>query len=47
MNGVHASERLGYKSLHIARAQLRLGAIGYLGLLTTENIYDTALLARV
>jgi len=26
---------------------LRLGAIGYLGLLTAENTYDTALLALV
>jgi NodT family efflux transporter outer membrane factor (OMF) lipoprotein len=43
----YAAERAAYKSLDIARAQLRLGAISYLGLLTAENTYDTALLALV
>ena len=43
----YAAERAAFKSLEIARAQLRLGAIGYLGLLTAENTYDTALLALV
>ena len=43
----YAAERAAYKSLEIARMQLQLGAIGYLGLLTAENTYDTALLALV
>jgi outer membrane protein TolC len=42
-----AAERAAFKSLEIARRQLQLGAIGYLGLLTAENTYDTALLALV
>src|ERR1700719_4481069 len=42
-----AAERAAAKSLEIARRQLQLGAIGYLGLLTAENTYDTALLALV
>jgi NodT family efflux transporter outer membrane factor (OMF) lipoprotein len=42
-----AAERAAFKSLEIARRQLQLGAIGYLGLLTTENTYQTALLALV
>ena len=33
----YAAERAAFTSLKIARAQLRLGAIGYLGLLTAEN----------
>jgi NodT family efflux transporter outer membrane factor (OMF) lipoprotein len=35
------------KSLEITRAQLQLGAVNYLALLTAENTYDTALLALV
>jgi NodT family efflux transporter outer membrane factor (OMF) lipoprotein len=42
-----AAERAAFKSLEIARLQLQLGAISYLGLLTAENTYDTALLALV
>jgi NodT family efflux transporter outer membrane factor (OMF) lipoprotein len=42
-----AAERAAFKSLEIARRQLQLGAISYLGLLTAENTYDTALLALV
>jgi NodT family efflux transporter outer membrane factor (OMF) lipoprotein len=42
-----AAERAAFKSLEIARHQLQLGAIGYLGLLTTENTYQTALIALV
>src|SRR5262249_20037477 len=42
-----AAERAAFKSLEIARRQLQLGAISYLGLLTTENTYQTALLALV
>ena len=42
-----AAERAAFKSLEIARRQLQLGAIGYLGLLTAENTYQTALLALV
>jgi NodT family efflux transporter outer membrane factor (OMF) lipoprotein len=47
LKAAYAAERAAFKSLEIARAQLQLGAIGYLGLLTTENTYDTALLALV
>jgi NodT family efflux transporter outer membrane factor (OMF) lipoprotein len=43
----YAAERAAFKSLEITRRQLQLGAIGYLGLLTAENTYDTALLALV
>jgi NodT family efflux transporter outer membrane factor (OMF) lipoprotein len=43
----YAAERAAFKSLEIARRQLQLGAIGYLGLLTAENTWDTALLALV
>jgi len=42
-----AAERAAFKSLDIARRQLQLGAISYLGLLTAENTYQTALLALV
>ena len=42
-----AAERAAFKSLEIARRQLQLGAISYLGLLTAENTYQTALLALV
>ena len=42
-----AAERAAQASLDIARAQLKLGAINYLGLLTAENAYQQALLARV
>jgi len=47
LKAAYAAERAGFKSLEIARRQLQLGAIGYLGLLTAENTYDTALLALV
>ena len=42
-----AAERAAFKSLEIARHQLQLGAISYLGLLTAENTYQTALLVLV
>jgi NodT family efflux transporter outer membrane factor (OMF) lipoprotein len=42
-----AAERAAFKSLEIARRQLQLGAISYLGLLTAQNTYQTALLALV
>jgi len=42
-----AAERAAFKSLEIARRQLQLGAISYLGLLTAENTYQTALVALV
>ena len=45
LRAAYAAERAAFKSLEIARMQLQLGAIGYLGLLTAENTYDTALLA--
>jgi NodT family efflux transporter outer membrane factor (OMF) lipoprotein len=47
LNAAFAAERAAFKSLEIARRQLQLGAIGYLGLLTTENTYQSALLALV
>src|SRR6516164_2357907 len=47
LRAAYAAERAAFKSLEIARRQLQLGAIGYLGLLTAENTYDTALLALV
>jgi NodT family efflux transporter outer membrane factor (OMF) lipoprotein len=45
LKAAHAAERAAFKSLEIARRQLQLGAVGYLGLLTAENTYNTALLA--
>jgi NodT family efflux transporter outer membrane factor (OMF) lipoprotein len=47
LKATYAAERAAFKSLEITRAQLQLGAIGYLGLLQAENTYDTALLALV
>jgi NodT family efflux transporter outer membrane factor (OMF) lipoprotein len=47
LKAAYAAERAAFKSLEIARRQLQLGAIGYLGLLTTENTYQTALIALV
>jgi NodT family efflux transporter outer membrane factor (OMF) lipoprotein len=47
LKATYAAERAAFKSLEIARMQLQLGAIGYLGLLTAENTYNTALLALV
>jgi NodT family efflux transporter outer membrane factor (OMF) lipoprotein len=47
LKAAYAAERAAFKSLEIARRQLQLGAIGYLGLLTSENIYQTALIALV
>jgi NodT family efflux transporter outer membrane factor (OMF) lipoprotein len=47
LKAAFAAERAAFKSLEIARRQLQLGAIGYLGLLTAENTYQTALLALV
>ena len=47
LKAAYAAERAAFKSLEIARRQLQLGAIGYLGLLTAENTYNTALIALV
>jgi outer membrane protein TolC len=47
LKAAFAAERAAFKSLEIARRQLQLGAISYLGLLTAENTYSTALLALV
>ena len=47
LKATYASERAAFKSLEITRRQLQLGAVGYLGLLTAENTYNTALLALV
>ena len=47
LKAAYAAERAAFKSLEITRRQLQLGAIGYLGLLTAENTYNTALLALV
>ena len=41
------AERAANTSLEIARRQLQLGAISYLALLTTEQAYEQAILARV
>jgi NodT family efflux transporter outer membrane factor (OMF) lipoprotein len=47
LKAAFAAERAAFKSLEIVRRQLQLGAISYLGLLTAENTYNTALLALV
>ena len=47
LKAAFVAERVAFKSLEIARRQLQLGAISYLGLLTAENTYNTALLALV
>jgi NodT family efflux transporter outer membrane factor (OMF) lipoprotein len=47
LKAAYGAERAAFRSLEIARRQLQLGAIGYLGLLTTENTYQTALIALV
>jgi NodT family efflux transporter outer membrane factor (OMF) lipoprotein len=47
LKATYAAERAAFTSLEIARRQLQLGAINYLGLLTAENTYDTALIALV
>jgi NodT family efflux transporter outer membrane factor (OMF) lipoprotein len=47
LKATFAAERAAFTSLEIARRQLQLGAIGYLGLLTAENTYQTALVALV
>lgn len=47
LKAAYAAERAAFKSLEIARRQLQLGAINYLGLLTAQNTYQTALLALV
>jgi NodT family efflux transporter outer membrane factor (OMF) lipoprotein len=47
LKAAYAAERAASKSLEITRHQLQLGAIGYLGLLTAENTYNTALIALV
>jgi NodT family efflux transporter outer membrane factor (OMF) lipoprotein len=47
LRAAYAAERAAFKSLEIARRQLQLGAIGYLGLLTVQNTYQTALIALV
>jgi len=47
LKAAYAAERAAFKSLEIARRQLQLGAIGYLGLLTAQNTYNTALIALV
>ena len=47
LKAAYTAERAALKSLEIARRQLQLGAISYLGLLTAENTYQTALLALV
>jgi NodT family efflux transporter outer membrane factor (OMF) lipoprotein len=47
LKAAFAAERAAFKSLEIAGRQLQLGAISYLGLLTAENTFQTALLALV
>jgi hypothetical protein len=41
-----AAERAALKNLEIARVQLHLGAIGYLGVFTTENTCDRTARSR-
>ena len=47
LKAAYAAERAAATSLEITRRQLQLGAINYLGLLTVENTYQTALIALV
>jgi NodT family efflux transporter outer membrane factor (OMF) lipoprotein len=47
LKAAYAAERAASKSLEIARRQLQLGAIGYLGLLTAQNTYNSALIVLV
>jgi NodT family efflux transporter outer membrane factor (OMF) lipoprotein len=47
LKAAYAAERAAFKSLEIVRRQLQLGAVTYLALLTTENTYQTALIALV
>jgi len=47
LKAAYAAERAAFKSLEIVRRQLQLGAITYLGLLTAQNTYQTALSALV
>lgn len=47
LTATYAAERAAFASLEIARRQLELGALGYLGLLTAQNAYETALIALV
>jgi NodT family efflux transporter outer membrane factor (OMF) lipoprotein len=47
LKAAYAAERAAFRSLEIARRQLQLGAIGYLGLLTAQNTYQTALISMV
>jgi outer membrane protein TolC len=42
-----AAERAAAASLDIVRAQLRLGAVGYLALLNAQNTYQQALISLV
>ena len=47
LKAAYAAERAASKSLEITRRQLELGAITYLGLLTAQNTYQTAVIALV
>src|SRR5215831_1171549 len=47
LKAAYAAERAALKSLEIARRQLQLGPIGYLGLLTAQDTYQTALINLV
>jgi NodT family efflux transporter outer membrane factor (OMF) lipoprotein len=47
LKAAYAAERAAFRSLEITRRQLQLGAIGYLGLLTAQNTYQTALISLV
>jgi outer membrane protein TolC len=42
-----AAERAARESLDLAQAQFRLGAVGYLNLLTAQQTYQNAVLTRV
>jgi NodT family efflux transporter outer membrane factor (OMF) lipoprotein len=47
LNAAVASEAAALRSLNIARRQLELGQIQYLGLLTSQQAYQQALISRI
>jgi NodT family efflux transporter outer membrane factor (OMF) lipoprotein len=47
LNQQVAAERAARESLDLANAQFRLGAVGYLNLLTAQQTYQSAVLTRV
>ncbi len=47
LNAASATEAAALRSLNIARRQLELGQIQYLGLLTAQQAYEQALITRI